>query len=450
MLLVTPDVHYVRNDGTALAYQVVGDGPVDVAYVSGFINNLDLAWEYPPYARFLRRLASFSRLILTDRRGTGLSDRFSPQDLPPLEVLRDDLRVVLDEVGAERPSLFGWSDAGCLCALFAATHPERTGALALLNTSASGSRTDDFPWQWSGAEWDAYLEDLETGWGTREYAEKVLPWFFPSLAGDPLALDWYTRFSRQAASPNSAVAIERMFRDIDVRAVLHAIQAPALVMHMRDDQMEHIEAGRDMARRIPGATFMELSGNDDAPWAGNQDTVLDAVEEFFTGARRGSLVDRSLATVLFTDIVGSTALAAELGDVRWSDLLEEHHRRVRAELVLHRGVEVDTAGDGFLATFDGPARAIWCAQAIIDAVRPLAIEIRAGLHTGEVERTGDDVRGLAVHIGARVEALANPSEVLVSSTVKDLVAGSGLIFEDRGRHELRGVPESWQLYRVAS
>jgi class 3 adenylate cyclase len=445
---VTPEVHYARNGDTALAYQVVGDGPIDVAFLSGFVNNLDLAWEYPPYARFLQRLATFSRLILTDRRGTGLSDRFSPGDLPPLEVLKDDLHVVLDEVGAVRPSLFGWSDAGCLCALFAATHPERTGALALLNTAAAGRAADDFQWQWTDADWDAYLADLATAWGTREYVEKVLPWYNPSLADDPLAMDWYTRFSRQAASPNSAVAIERMFRNIDVRAVLDTIQAPTLVMHRRDDQIEHVEAGKDMARRIPGARFLELTGGDDAPWAGDQDAVLDAVEEFFTGARRAPLVDRALATVLFTDIVGSTARAAELGDVRWRDLLEEHHRRVRAELAFHSGVEVDTAGDGFLATFDGPARGVRCGQAIASAVRPLGVEIRAGLHTGEIERAGDAVRGIAVHIGGRIGALAGPSEVLVSSTVKDLVAGSGLVFEDHGRHELKGVPEPWHLYRV--
>jgi pimeloyl-ACP methyl ester carboxylesterase len=413
MLRVRPEVHYARNGDTALAYQVVGDGPIDVAFVSGFVNNLDLAWEYPPYARFLRRLASFSRLILMDRRGTGLSDRFSPRDLPPLEVLQDDLRVVLNEIDVERPSLFGWSDAGCLCALFAATHPERTGALALLNTAAAGRQTDDFRTQWTDAEWDAYLVDLATGWGTRKYVEKVLPWFNPSLVGDSLAMDWYTRFSRQAASPNSAVAMERMFREIDVRAVLPLIQAPTLVMHRTDDQMEHVDAGRDMARRIPGARFLEFAGRDDAPWAGDQDVVLDAVEEFFTGARRGPLVDRALATVLFTDVVRSTALAAELGDVRWMDLLEEHHRRVRVELEIHSGVEVDSAGDGFLATFDGPARGVRCAQAIMDAIRPLGMEIRAGLHTGEIERTSDNVRGLAVHIGARVGSLAGPSEVLV-------------------------------------
>ena len=383
-----------------------------------------------------------------DRRGTGLSDRFSPRDLPPLEVLQDDLRVVLDEVDSARPSLFGWSDAGCLCALFAATYPERTGALALLNVAASGSVTDDYEWQWTDEEWDLYLAELAVSWGTREYVEKVLPWYNPSLANDLLAMEWYTRFSRQAASPNSAVAIERMDREIDVRAVLGAIQAPTLVMHRRDDQMQHIEAGRDMARRISGARFLEFAGGDDAPWAGDQDAVLEAVEEFFTGARRAPLVDRALATVLFTDVVGSTARAAELGDVRWKDLLEEHHRRVRAELAFHNGVEVDTAGDGFLATFDGPARGVRCGQAIADAVRPLGVEIRVGLHTGEIERAGDNVSGIAVHIGARIGALAEPSEVLVSSTVKDLVAGSGLVFEDRGRHELKGVPEHWQLYRV--
>jgi class 3 adenylate cyclase len=448
-VFVMPEVQYARNGDVALAYEVLGEGPIDVVYLPGFIGNLDLAWEYPPYARFLRRLASFSRLILMDRRGTGLSDRLSPEDLPPLEVLMDDLQVVLDEVGSERAALFGFSDAGCLCALFAATYPERTSALALYDTAASGATTEDFPWQWSEEEWASYMDEMTRGWGTRAYAEKVMPWFNPSLAGEELAVDWWTRFMRQAASPNSAVAIERMWHEIDVRPILPTIRVPTLVMHRTEDAIEDVEAGRDMSRRIPGARFVELPGGDNAPWAGDQDAVLDEIEEFFTGARRSPRVDRVLATVLFTDIVQSTERAAELGDTRWADLLDEYHRRARAEIERFRGTEVDAAGDGFFATFDGPARAVECATAIAVAVQGVGLEVRAGVHTGEVEFAGREVRGIAVHIGARVMSLAGASEVLVSQTVKNLVVGSGLGFEDAGEHELKGVPDRWRLFRVA-
>jgi class 3 adenylate cyclase len=443
-----PEVQYARNGSIALAYQVLGDGPIDVVFQPGFIGNLDLMWEFPPFARFLRRLASFSRLIVTDRRGSGLSDRLSPEDLPPLEVLMDDLLVVLDEVGSERASLLGFSDAGCLCAIFAATYPERTNALALYGTAVAGAAKNDFPWQWSEEEWSSYMDEVTNGWGTLAYAEKVVPWFNPSLAGDERAVRWWARFMRQAASPNAAVAIERVWHQTDVRPVLPTIRVPTLVLHRVDDAVESVEAGRDMARRIPEARFVELPGGDNAPWAGDQDQVLDEIEEFFTGVRRGATTDRVLATVLFTDIVGSTERAAALGDAAWNDLLEEHHDLVRRQLGAFRGEEVDTAGDGFLATFDGPARAVECGRAIASSVRELGIEVRAGVHTGEIERGRDEVRGIAVHIGARVMSLASPSEVLVSQTVRDLVAGSGLVFEEAGEHELKGVPDHWHLYRV--
>ena len=445
-----PEVQYARNGNTALAYQVLGDSPIDVVFQPGFIGNLDLMWEYPPFARFLRRLASFSRLIVADRRGTGLSDRFSPEDLPPLEVLMDDLLVVLDEVGSERASLFGFSDAGCLCAVFAATYPERTNALALYDTAASGTVTEDFPWQWSEEAWSSYMDEMAAGWGTLAYAKKVVPWFNPSLAGDDRAARWWARFMRQAASPNSAVAIERMWHQIDVRPVLPTIRVPTLVLHRVEDVIEEVEAGRDMARRIPEARFIELPGGDNAPWAGDQDQVLDEIEEFFTGVRRSASADRVLATVLFTDIVGSTEHAAALGDTAWTELLEEHQSVVRRQLGAFRGDEVDTTGDGFFATFDGPARAVECGRAIASSVRELGIAVRAGVHTGEIERAGHQVRGIAVHIGARVMSLASASEVLVSQTVKDLVVGSGLVFEDAGEHELKGVPDRWRLYRVVS
>jgi class 3 adenylate cyclase len=314
--------------------------------------------------------------------------------------------------------------------------------------AASGAASDDYPWQWGDEEWNAYLRELADGWGTRAYAEQMVPVFQPGLAADEQHVTWWARFMRQSASPNSAEALERLWREIDVRPILPLIQAPTLVLHRTDDQVEVVEAGRDVAERIPGARFVELPGGDDAPWTAAQDDVLDEVEHFLTGRRHAPDVDRVLATVLFTDIVGSTERAAELGDRRWSELLSAHHERVRGELERFRGREIDTAGDGFLATFDGPARAVRCAQAIVGSVRDLGIEVRAGVHTGEVELSDDGVRGLAVHIGARIGALAGPSEVVVSSTVRDLVAGSGLRFEDAGEHGLKGVPGSWRVFRV--
>jgi pimeloyl-ACP methyl ester carboxylesterase len=408
-----PEIRYARNGDVALAYQVFGEGPIDLVFLPAFINNVEIAWESPQYARFLRRLSSFSRVIFMDRRGTGLSDRMSPADLPPLEVLMDDLSVVLDAVGSDHPALFGYSDAGCLCAMFAATYPDRVGALALYAVAAAGVAKDDFPWQWATDEWDSYFRELSSGWGTRGYADNVVPWFQPSLADDERHRAWWARFMRQAASPNSVEAIERIWHQIDVRPILPTIRVPTLVLHRTDDQIEVVEAGRDFAERIPGARFLELPGGDDAPWAGDQDRVLDEVEQFLTGKRHAPDVER-----------------------------------VRTELDRFRGVEVNNAGDGFLATFDGPARAVRCAQGIAEAVRDLGIATRAGAHTGEIELDSNDVRGIAVHIGARIGALAGPSEVLVSSTLKDLVAGSGLTFEDAGEHELKGVPDRWRLYRV--
>jgi class 3 adenylate cyclase len=444
-----PEVRYARNGEIALAYQVLGDGPVDLVYLPAFISNLEIVWEHPGYARFLNRLASFSRLIMMDRRGTGLSDRLSPQDLPPLEVLADDVRTVLDAAGSRRCALFGFSDAGTVCAMFAATYPERVTALVLFATAAVGVATEDFPWQWSESEWEAYFSELRSGWGTSAYADKVIPWFLPAHADDAATKRWWARLMRLSASPNSVEAIERIWHLTDVRPILSAIRSPTLVIHRTDDQIEVIGAGRDFADRIAGARFVELPGGDNSPWAGEQDAVLDEVEEFLTGRRHTPSIDRVLATVLFTDIVGSTERAAAMGDDRWGELLAEHHERVRTELERFRGREIHTAGDGFLATFDGPARAVLCARAIASGVRDLGIEIRAGVHTGEIELDGDEIRGIAVHIGARVAALAGASEVLVSSTVKDLVAGSGLAFEDAGEHELKGVPDHRRLYRVA-
>ena len=443
-----PEIHYARNGDVALAYQVLGDGPLDLVFLPAFINNIEIAWESPHYARFLQRLASFARLIFMDRRGTGLSDRMSPTDLPPLEILMDDLVVVLDAVGSERAALFGSSNSGSLCAIFAATFPDRVSALALYGVAAAGVASDDYPWQWTTDEWDDYLRELAEGWGVRAYAEKMVPLFHPSLAHDESHIDWWARFMRQAASPNSAEAIERIWQQVDIRRILPTIQVPTLVIHRTDDQVEAIEAGRDVANRIPGSRFLDLPGGDDEPWGADQDTVLDEVEQFLTGKRHVQDVDRVLATVLFTDIVGSTELAARLGDIAWKELLADHDERARAEIKRHRGIYIDSTGDGLLATFDGPARAVRCAQAIGEALRPLEIQIRAGCHTGEIELAGTDIRGIAVHIGARVASLAGSAEVWTSSTVRDLVAGSGLVFEDAGEHELKGVPDRWRLYRV--
>jgi class 3 adenylate cyclase len=378
-----------------------------------------------------------------------LSDRLSPEDLPPIETLVEDMLVVLDAVGSNRTALFAFSDSACVCSMFAGTYPERTSALALYATAARGLAAPDFPWQWTEAEWDEYFEEMRRDWGTRAYAAKAVPWFNPSLTNDDRTIDWWARNMRLSASPSSAVAIERIWHEIDIRAILPTIRVPTLVMHRIDDAIEDVEAGRDIASRIPGARFIELPGGDNAPWAGDQDAVLSEVEGFLHHVREEEAeLDRVLATVLFTDIVGSTKRAAELGDRAWHELLERHHSEVRTQLARYHGVEIDTAGDGFFATFDGPARAVRCAQAIVEAVRALELEVRVGVHTGEVETIDRKVGGIAVNIGARVGGMAGPSEVLVSSTVKDLVAGSGLVFQDRGEHALKGIPDRWHLYGV--
>lgn len=445
-----PEVRYAKNGDTAIGYSVLGEGPDDLVYLSPF-NNLDIAWENPLYAGFLRRLSSFARVIVVDRRGTGVSDRYSPDDLPPLEDLVDDLDAVLSALGSERAALFGFSDAGALCAMFAATRPERVSGLILYATAARGMQAPDYPWQWSEREWQDYLDEVKAGWGTREYAEKSLPLFNPSLAGDQRVLVWWERFMRLSASPNSIYAQEQVFREMDIRALLPAIGVPTLVLHRADDAIEPVGAGRYLAGKIPGAEYIELPGADHFPWAGEQDALLDEVERFVRRVRSDEedTFDRVLATILFTDIVDSTAQAAAMGDRGWRDVREQHDLVTRTQLTRFRGREVKSLGDGFLAVFDGPARGVRCARAICESMGRLGIDLRAGLHTGEIEPDGDDVAGLAVAIGARVGALAGPSEVLVSSTVKDLVIGSGLSFEDRGEHTLKGVPDAWHLYALS-
>jgi pimeloyl-ACP methyl ester carboxylesterase len=436
----TPETRYARSGDVNIAYQVVGDGPFDLVLVPGFFSHLEVDWEFPSHAYFLRRLASFSRLILFDKRGTGLSDR--PGGLPDLETRMDDVRAVMDAAGSERAALFGYSEGGPMCALFAATYPERTSALALYGTYAKRQDPDDdYPWVMTRDERLAYADEVEREWGFESDFSR-----YTSVQDDGL-VRWWQRRARASLSPGAARALILMNSQIDVRDVLPTIGVPTIVLHRRGDADSNVGEGRYLAEKIPGARFVELSGDTHLPWV-NADQIVDEIEEFLTGVRRGPEPDRVLATVLFTDLVGSTEHAARLGDRRWRMLLEEHHALARRELARWRGTEVDTAGDGLLATFDGPARAIRCARSIRDALEPLGLEMKAGLHTGEVERVGERVMGIAVHTGARVAGLADAGDVLVSQTVKDLVAGSGIEFEERGEHELKGVPGKWRLYAV--
>ena len=435
-----PETRYAKSGDVNIAYQVVGGGPLDLVLVPGFISHLDLDWEGPGYAHMLERLSSFSRLIRFDKRGTGLSDR--PGGLPDLETRMDDVRAVMDAVGSEHAALMGYSEGGPLSMLFTATYPERTSSLVLYGTYAKRrDPDDDYPWCATWEERQAYAATVEREWGSEADLGTMAP-----RAGEA-EVEWWRARARAAASPGAAKDLILMNSNIDVRPVLPTIHVPTLVLHRTGDRDSRPDEGRYIAERIPGARFIELEGDDHSPWM-NADQILDEVEEFLTGSRRGADPDRVLATVLFTDIAGSTARAAALGDRRWRSLLAQHHELVRRELRRHRGVEVDTAGDGFLATFDGPARAVRCAAAIGIAVRGLGIDVRAGVHTGEVERMGAGIAGIAVHTGARVAELADAGEVLVSSTVKELVAGSGLAFADRGVHELKGVPGEWRLYAV--
>jgi class 3 adenylate cyclase len=447
-----PETRYAKTaDGVHIAYQTVGGGPVNIVLVMGWATHVELMWLQPSLARFLRRLAAFSRLIVFDKRGMGLSDRVPEDRLPPLEVRMDDARAVMDAVGSERAVVMGVSEGGPMAALFAATYPERTIALELFGTSACWKPADDYEWPVSTAEeFEQWIEEIERSWGTREFAARALrDWAAPTLADDAQAIDWFANYLRHAASPGAAIALERMNRGIDVRPALSAIHVPTLMLARDGDVAYTAGESKWMADRIHGARFISFPGVDHQFWVGNQSDLLDETERFVAevGDEEADL-DRVLATVMFTDIVGSTAKAAELGDRGWGDLVERHHGAVRALIGRFRGTEIDTAGDGFFATFDGPARGVRCAQAISGAVRDYGLEIRAGVHTGEVETIAGQVGGIAVNVGARISALAAPSEVLVSQTVKDLVSGSGLRFEDVGERELKGVPDRWRLYRV--
>jgi class 3 adenylate cyclase len=440
---VNPETRYAKApDGTSIAYQVVGDGPVDLVYATGIWSNVELMWEHPLWAHFLERLVRFSRLILFDMRGVGLSDR-GPEP-PVLELQRDDVGAVMDAAGSEEAIVFGGARAATMSMLFAATHPERTKALILYAPVAKTVSTPDFPYGKSPEEQAMFFERFLVEMGTGKNLELQ----GPSVAGDARFVEWWARFERLVASPSAYEELAQIFTEVDVREILPAIHVPTLVIHRAGDLIVLVRQARYVADQIANADYVELPGDDHLPFAGDADAILDEVERFVTGRKPIRGLDTVLATVLFTDIVDSTKRQAELGDAGWKELIERHHAVVRGLLAEHRGTEQDTAGDGFFVRFDGPARAIRCARDIVESVRPLGIDVRAGLHTGECEIVDGKCGGLSVSIGARVMSNAGPSEVLVSHTVKDLVAGSGLAFEDAGEHELKGVPDRWRLYRV--
>lgn len=441
-----PQTRYAQADGASIAYQVLGDGPIDVVLVLGFATHLEVQRESPPFARFLERMSSFSRLIVFDKRGTGLSDPVA--QVPTLEQRVDDVRAVMDAAGSKCAALVGISEGGPMSVMFAATHPERATALVLYGAMGRTTEAPDYPWAApADALREAAAEFIAPHWGQPN--DTMVELFAPSSAHDPQALELNARMERSAASPSMVLQIFEMFLDIDVRAVLPTVHVPTLVLHRRGDRVVNRRAGEELAARISGARYVELPGIDHLPWAGDSEAVVGAIEEFLTGARSPAEPNRVLATVMFTDIVGSTARAGELGDARWRDLLVAHHAAVQEELVRFRGREVKALGDGYLATFDGPARAIRCGCAIAAAAPELELGVRVGIHSGEVEVMGADIGGIAVHIAARVGALAASGEVLVTSTVKDLVAGSGIQFRDCGATELKGIPDAWRLFAAA-
>jgi class 3 adenylate cyclase len=442
-----PETRYTKTaDGVHLAYQAFGEGPVDLVVLPGGWN-LEVEWEWPSVARFFRRLASFSRVIRFNMRGEGLSDPVAPRDWQTLEQRAEDMQAVLDAVGSQRTALLGGVFGGQMMTFFAATHPERTAALVLVGTTARFGWAPDYPWGRPAEELESFVASAEAGWEQGALLARMLA---PSMADDPAFVSWITRLHRQSYTPGAASAAAPMTLETDLRDLLPTIRVPTLVLCRSGNQTAAPESAHYLAGHIAGARLAELPGDEGVMYLGDTDAVVDEVEEFLTGSRHAPEADRVLATVLFTDIVGSTERAAELGDRRWRDLLDSHDDTVRRQLERFRGREVNTVGDAFLATFDGPGRAIQCACAIRDAVRALGIEVRAGLHTGEIELRGEDVAGVAVHIGARVAACAGPGEVLVSGAVPPLVAGSGIAFEDRGERELKGVPGTWRLYAVES
>jgi pimeloyl-ACP methyl ester carboxylesterase len=440
MSTTSPQIAYAQSGDVHVAYQVVGDGPVDIVLVGGFVTNLHVLWEDPGYRRFCERLGSFARLLLFDKRGTGLSDRV---EAGTLEERMDDVRAVMDAAGSERAALVGISEGCPMSMLFAATYPERTIALTLCGAEVKEETTEDWPWGDSTREeLEERVRTIPEWWGRSRGILSIIP----SAGEDPRLVEWFGRLLIQSASPSAAAAFMRMNFEIDVRDVAPAIRVPTLIFHSVGDRVCHVESSRFLARTVSGAQYVELGGADHAPWGENADEVLAGIRELLTGVREAPDPNRVLATILFTDIVGSTERARALGDRGWRELLEAHHDTVRHELVRFGGREIDTAGDGFLAAFDGPARAIRCGRAVIAAVAALGLDIRAGVHTGECEVIGEKLAGMAVHVGARVAAQAASGEVLVSSTVRDLVAGSGIELDDRGLFTLKGVEGERRLF----
>jgi class 3 adenylate cyclase len=438
-----PETKYARSGDVHIAYQVFGDGPMDVVTSPGWISHMEYQWEQPLLAHFLRRPTSYARVLLFDKRGTGLSDRTT--GVPTLEECMDDIRAVMDAEGSERAALVGHYDSGAHSAMFAATYPERTSALIIVGGYAKGARDETYPFGPDPAVTGMVAAAIHDEWGKGT----TVPVIAPSMAGDRAFAEFWGRYERLSASPGAAASLFQMMAEMDIRDILPNIQAPTLIIHRTDHPAVPIESARYLADHIPDARLVELPGTDALPYTpSGGDDVLDEIQEFLTGVREGPPSDRVLATVLFTDIVDSTKRASELGDSAWRELLDRHDAAVRRQLDRYRGTEVGTAGDGFVAMFDGPARAIQCALAVRDNLEPLGLDVRAGLHTGEIERSGAEVRGIAVHIGARVAALAGAGEVLASSTVKDLVVGSGIDFETRGSHALKGVPDEWRIFAV--
>jgi class 3 adenylate cyclase/esterase/lipase len=437
-----PETRYAKSLDIRIAYQVTGNGPVDMVYAPGTVSHLDMDWEWPAKAEFIQRLSSFCRLIRFDKRGTGMSDR--PTYAATLEERIDDIRAVMDAAGSERAAIFGVSEGGSMASLFAATYPSRTRALIIWGTQARWTKTADYPWGQTKEEYERMIADLGENGVTLEY---VTGGGAGLKNADHAYIEWAMRYMRAGGSPSAFVALERMNAQIDIRGILPSIKIPTLVMNRTGDPVADVDAARDLASKVPGARFVEFPGETHSMFD-IADQVLGQIEEFVVGTRWHATSDRVLATILFVDIVGSTQHLATMGDQGWVDKLNQFNAAVRRELTSFLGKEVKTTGDGFLASFDGPTRAIRCARAIRDSTSQLGIKIRAGLHTGECELIGDDVGGIAVHTAARVASEAGPSQILVSSTVTDLVAGSGLDFKDRGVHALKGIPGEWRLFEA--
>jgi class 3 adenylate cyclase len=437
-------IRFAHSGDVQIAYDVVGDGPIDVVYVQGYVTHLDTYWELPAYRTFCERIGEFARLIRFDKRGTGMSDRVP--GATTWETRMDDIRAILDDIGSERAAIIGESEGGPLGMLFAAVHPERTEALILQGAEVRERADDEWPWgEATPEEFQRGIEHIREAWGQPISMRSLVP----SLADEAWASEWFGKAFRNAGTPNTIEAFQRMAYEIDVRDVAPHVRVPTLIFHATGDLVCHVENARYLARVIEGSRLIEREGEDHVPWFGDADEFIAELREFLTGERGSAVVDRVLATVLFTDIVDSTRRAVDVGDRRWRELLAEHHHLVRSALARHGGREIDMAGDGVLATFDGPARAIRCAQSIQHATRPLGLEVRAGVHTGEIELIGDDVAGITVHVGARVAASAGAQQIWVSDIVRQLTAGSGIEYRDEGSHQLKGVPGDQRLFSVA-